>query len=127
MDEARVMIDLKEGIIELQGPLDFVRHYLDMYQPAVKRMNRATGPAQPRRRAAGKRDRSIPCTRAILNELEAGFFDQPRSTSDIKQQLGEAGFSFTDNNVRNSLKRMTASGALGSSGKSATLRYHRPA
>ena len=36
MDEARVVINLKEGIIELQGPVDFVRHYLDTYQPAIK-------------------------------------------------------------------------------------------
>jgi hypothetical protein len=35
MDEARVVINLKEGIIELEGPVDFVRHYLDMYQSAI--------------------------------------------------------------------------------------------
>jgi hypothetical protein len=35
MDEARVVINLKEGIIELEGPVDFVRHYLDMYQSTI--------------------------------------------------------------------------------------------
>ena len=39
MSEARVVIDLKEGVIELEGPVDFVRHYLEIYQPAVKRVS----------------------------------------------------------------------------------------
>ncbi len=36
MDEARVVMNLKGGIIELQGPVDFVRQYLDTYQLAIK-------------------------------------------------------------------------------------------
>ena len=41
MDEAKVVINLKEGIIELQGPVDFVRHYLDMYRPAIKGLEKS--------------------------------------------------------------------------------------
>jgi len=97
MDEAKVVINLKEGIIELQGPVEFVRHYLDMYQPAIKGLEslpqQATvtlekAKALPRKRkptpaAKVKRERPVPCTRAIRSDLEAGFFDEPRSTSDI--------------------------------------------
>jgi hypothetical protein len=131
MDEARVVIDLKEGVIELEGPVDFVQHYLEEYRPAIKRLGgstqRAAGvKAAPRRRRTGRGGKSIPCTRAILNELEAGFFDEQRSTGEIKQRLIEAGFSFNDGNVRNSLRRLVAAGTLGSVGKSSTLRYQRP-
>ena len=35
MGETKVVINPKEGIIGLQGPVDFVRHYLDAYQPAI--------------------------------------------------------------------------------------------
>ncbi len=139
MDEAKVVINLKEGIIELQGPVDFVRHYLDMYQPAIKGLEslpqQATvtlekAKALPRKRkgtpaAKAERAKPISCTRAIRSDLEAGFFDEPRSTSDIKQRLSEAGFNFTDSNVRNSLKRLAKSGALGTTGRGGTLRYHR--
>jgi hypothetical protein len=36
MDEAKVVINVKEGIIELQGAVGFVRHYLDTYRSAIK-------------------------------------------------------------------------------------------
>jgi len=139
MDEARVVINLKEGIIELQGPVDFVRHYLDMYQPAIKELEslprQAAVPlekakALPRKRkttlaAKEEKVKRVPCTTAIRSDLEAGFFDELRSMSDIKKRLTEAGFNFTDSNVRNSLQRLAKSGALETTGKGKTLRYHR--
>jgi len=36
VDEARVVINLKEGVIELQGPVDFVQRYMDAYQLVAK-------------------------------------------------------------------------------------------
>jgi hypothetical protein len=36
MDEAKAIINIKEGLIELSGPVDFVRQYLDRYQSAIK-------------------------------------------------------------------------------------------
>ena len=139
MDEARVVMNLKEGIIELQGPVDFVRHYLDTYQPAVKGLQGspeevAVSPekakALPRKRKAApvakaKKAERISCQGAIRSDLEAGFFDEPRSTGDVKQRLSEAGFSFTDSNVRNGLRRLAKSGALDTTGRGRTLRYHR--
>jgi len=143
MDEAKAVINLKEGIIELQGPVDFVRHYLDMYQPAIKGLEslpqqptagpekaRAGAKALPRKRkttlaAKEEKVKRVPCTTAIRSDLEAGFFDELRSMSDIKKRLTEAGFNFTDSNVRNSLQRLAKSGALETTGKGKTLRYHR--
>jgi len=139
MDEAKVVINLKEGIIELQGPVDFVRHYLDTYQPAIKGLQslpKETAvspekakalPPKSKTKAAAKAKKAgrISCTGAVRSDLEAGFFDQPRSTGDVKQRLNEAGFSFTDSNVRNSLMRLTKSGALDTTGRGKTLHYHR--
>src|SRR3989304_9031430 len=128
MAEARVVIDLKEGVSELEGPVDFVRHYLKMYQPTLKRLPReaAAGQEKPkrssRRRSAAKAKR-VSCTIAIRNELEAGFFNEPNSTGDIKRRLKEAGFEFSDGNIRNSLKRLTTMGALSAKGKGGTLTY----
>lgn len=128
MDEARVVINLKEGVIEIQGPVDFVRHYFDLYQPAIKKMSVSAGRASalekaPRGRRAGAR--SVPCPKAIRSEVEAGFFDGPRSVGEIKQRLGEAGYDFTDSNVRNCLKRLTGSGMLSAIGSGRGLRYQR--
>ena len=140
MDEAKVVINLKEGIIELQGPVDFVRHYLDAYQPAITGLQSlpkdiAVSPekakAVSRKRKAApttkaKKGKRTPCTRAIRSDLEADFFDEPRSTGEIKQRLSETGFTFTDSNVRNSLMRLAKAGTLVTTGRGITLRYRRP-
>jgi hypothetical protein len=140
MDEAKVIINLKEGIIELQGPVDFVRHYLDAYQPAITGLQglpkaiaeepeRAKAEPQKRKAAAGTRRakrKRVSCAQAIQNELETGFFDQPRSIAEVKQRLSEAGFVFIDSNVRTSLKRLVKSGTLGMTGRGRAVRFHRP-
>ena len=140
MDEARVVINLKDGIIELQGPVDFVRHYLDTYQPAIKGLQSlpkevAVSPekakALPRKRKAApaakaEKGERISCTGAIRSDLEAGFFNEPRSTSEVKQRLSETGLNFTDTNIRNSLRRLAKSGSLGMTGRGKAVRYHRP-
>jgi hypothetical protein len=137
-EEAKVVIDLKEGIIELQGPVEFVRHYLEIYQPSIRGLQIApqkvaAGPEKskrsPRRRstkpAKTAKAKRVSCMAAIRNDLEAGFFDEPRSTGDVKKHLKEAGFEFSDGNVRNSLKRLTNTGALNANGKGGTLTYSR--
>ena len=139
MDEARVVINLKEGIIELQGPVDFVRHYLDAYQFAIKGLQSlpkdvAVSPAKAkvlsRKRKTtpstkAEKRKSVSCKGAIRSDLEAGFFDEPRSTGEVKQRLSETGFNFTDSNVSTSLGRLAKSGVLGTSGRGASLRYQR--
>ncbi len=139
MDDARVVINIKEGVIELQGPVDFVRHYLDTYQFAIKELQGlpkdiAVRPEKPKalprkrkeapRRKTGRRVRGS-CTEAIRSYLEAGFFDEPRSTSEVKQKLRETGVACTDGAVRAGLKRLAQSGSLGTTGKGRSLRYHK--
>jgi len=130
MSEARVVIDLKEGIIELEGPIDFVRHYLEMYQPAIKKLSRtATANLEMPKRLSGRRraarTKRVTCTAAIQEEIKAGYFDEPHSFKDMKQRLNESGYEFKDNNVRNSLKRMTATGALSANGTGRSLTYSK--
>ena len=139
MDDARVVINLKEGIIELQGPVDFVQHYLDIYQPAIKGLqpqNVAAKPekakALPRKRKAApsteaKKGKRASCMGTIRSDLEAGFFDEPRSAGDVKQRLSEAGLTFTDNGVRASLRRLSLAGLLDTVREGRSVRYQRRA
>ena len=140
MDEARVVINLKEGIVELQGPPDFVRHCLDMYQPAIKELLGLPGesaakpakttPLSRERKASAatraRKGRPTSCMGVIRSDLEAGFFDKARSTSEIKQRLSEAGLDFTENGVRANLRRLSMSGALDVVRKGRSVRYQRP-
>ena len=131
MSEARVVIDLKEGVIELEGPIDFVRHYLEMYQPAIKRLNRGVAANQEISKPSSKKSRAskakrVSCTAAIQKEIKAGFFSEPHTFKDIKQRLNESGYEFRDNNIRSSLKRLTTTGALSVNGKGRGLIYSKP-
>lgn len=141
MDEARVVINLKEGIIELQGPVDFVRHYLNTYQPAIKGLQSlpeevAVSPKKakvlPRKRKAASaakagKEKRTSCMGAIRSDLEAGFFDEPRSTDEVKQRLSQAGLIFTDEGIRVSLRRLSLAGSLDVVRKGRFVRYQRPA
>ena len=141
MDEARVVINLKEGIVELQGPADFVQHCLDTYGPAIKGLlglpQDVTAAPEKARALPGKRTSATPararrtkrgsCMDAIRKDLEAGFFDKPRSTAEIKQRLSEAGVTFTENGLRANLRRLTLSRALDTVRKGRSVRYRRPA
>ena len=141
MDEARVVINLKEGIVELQGPADFVQHCLDMYGPAIRGLQGlpqdvAATPEKakplPRKRKAAAvaksgRARRGSCIGAIRSDLEAGFFDKPRSIREIKQRLSEAGITFTENGVRANLRRLSLAGSLDIVRKGRFVRYQRRA
>ena len=139
MDEARVVINLKEGIIELQGPVDFVRHYLDAYQFAIKELrglpkDAAMSPqktkALPRKRRevpspkAGKTKRASGPA-AIRGYLQEGFFDEPRSTREVKQRLDDMGLARTSNAIRAVLGKLSVDGLLDRVGKGRSVRYQR--
>ena len=141
MDEARVVINLKEGIVELQGPADFVQHCLDIYGPAIRGLlglpqDAAATPEKakpvPRKRKVAaaikaRKGKRASCIGAIRSDLEAGFFDEPRSTTQIKQRLSEAGLTFTENGVRANLRRLSLAGSLDIVRKGRSVRYQRRA
>ncbi len=141
MEDAKVVINLKEGIIEIEGPADFVRHCLDMYGPGIRgllglpqdtaaapekaggvpRKGKTAAVAKPRR----KERASVMGT--IRSDLKSGFFDEPRSTGEIKQRLSDAGLTFTDSGARANLRKLTLDGLLDSVKKGHSVRFQRRA
>ena len=139
MDEARVVINLKDGIVELQGPPDFVRHCVDMYQPAIQGLLGlpSEAAAKPEKSNPISRERRVPaaararkeklnsCMGVIRSDLEAGFLDEPRATGEIKERLSEAGIAVTDSGVRANLRKLSAAGWLGTVRKGRSISYQR--
>jgi hypothetical protein len=139
MDEARVVINLKEGIVEVQGPADFVRHCLDMYQPAIRGLLGlpSEAAAKPEKTKSLPRERKLPAAAkarkgrptssmgVIRSDLEAGFFDEPRSTGEIRERLSEAGITVTDSGVRANLRKLSAAGWLGTVRTGRSISYQR--
>ncbi len=138
MEDAKVVINLKEGIIEIEGPADFVRHCLDMYGPGIRGLlglpqdtvavpEKASRVSQKRNAAVAKPRTRKPATvmATMRDDLEAGFFDKPRSTAEIKQRLSDAGLTFTDTGVRANLRKLTQDGLLNAVKKGRSVRFRR--
>jgi hypothetical protein len=131
MDQAKAIINLNEGIIELEGPVEFVRHYLEMYAPAVKRplpASSQTAVSGVAKKARGRRKGSQrSCTRAIRGEIKAGFFDEARSTQVIRERLAERGVVCSTGVLRSGLKKAVADGRLVTAGRRRGLVYSKKA
>jgi len=131
MDQAKAVINLNEGIIQLEGPVEFVQRYLETYAPAMKGLS-TPEPEEgtPAQKLAG---RSRPkggrrsCTRAIRAEIKAGFFDKPRSTQAVRERLKEKGVACSSGVLRTSLRKAVAGARLGTSGRGRGLVYSRKA
>jgi hypothetical protein len=126
MDQARVVIDLSEGIIELEGPVEFVRQYLERYAPAATTADAPEGKKVAKRKAGGKvggRVTQRACTRAINAEVKAGFFERPRSAKLLKERLVEKGVTCSVGTLRKSLKKAVDQGQLETSGRGRGLVY----
>ncbi|MBI4302724.1 MAG: hypothetical protein HY665_00080 [Chloroflexi bacterium] len=131
MDQAKAVINLNEGIIQLEGPVEFVRRYLEKYASAIKGPSTSeskAGTSGSRVEAHGRsRGKQRSCIRAIRAEIKAGFFDKPRSTQAVRERLTEKGVACSVGALRTSLKKAVAEGRLGADGKGRGLVYTRKA
>lgn len=133
MDEAKAIINIKEGIIELQGPVDFVRQYLDRYQSAIKGLpkNVKDVPVKVPKAPVAKvakiaKIKRVTCIGAIRSYIQLEYFNELRSLSDVRKHLGEDKFEFNERAVRSGLTRLAKLGTLSVTGKGRGKRYSRP-
>lgn len=138
VDEAKAIIDVKKGIIELEGPVDFVRRYLGKYQPAIHHLRGLPKAIAPSPEKAGppletkitvtrlkaQRGVSGPGAAAIGKYLESGFFEQPRSFRDVREHLVNNRVACKDSLVRANLKKLVIAGSLKTTGIASALRYY---
>jgi hypothetical protein len=144
MTNAKAIINLQSGTIELEGPVEFVREYLDRYSPSIKgqpthkaKVARVTvarvkvakekiindKPGKERKInkplkiiARGTRGRNS-CAKIINSEIEAGFFNSPISMKAVGDRLREIGVVCSTTMIRGTLKRTIEEGKLDVMGK----------
>lgn len=137
MDQAKAVINVKEGIIQLEGPVEFVKRYLDLYRSRITGVADAGEsslaapakevPTRSRRSAQKpKSRRRATCVGVIRKEIKKGFFAEPRSVKDIQQRVTETGVTCTDGAVRMNLKRLSDRGLLEPIKEARSISYRRP-
>ena len=129
MDQAKAIINLNEGVIQLEGPVEFVQRYLERYAPAVKGALTPGPQAQApgkKAKARGKSRRGRgSCARAVRAEVKAGFFDEPRTTKTVRERLAEKGVVCSGGALRTALKEAVERGRLQTSGRGRGITYSR--
>jgi hypothetical protein len=131
MNEAKAIINIKEGIIELQGPVEFVRTYLDRYHDAVKgRQGEEERKESPQVKAEPVPEKEpaspempVTCIGTIRDFIISSFFNEQRSFVDVKKQFGKGQVVYPDKTIRAGLSRLVKTGVLGTNGKRRGLRY----
>ncbi|APV43974.1 hypothetical protein Dform_00619 [Dehalogenimonas formicexedens] len=134
MTEARVFIDLKEGVIELEGPIEFVEKYIAKYAPggaavqtAVEKPAARRGPGRPPKAGKPVRKKKVSCDKIVADLTAAGFFGQERGFGAIKSEMTAIDPGCSDNKIRKALKNAIAAGKLASSGAGRGMKYAEPA
>lgn len=136
MDLAKAVINVKEGIIQLEGPVEFVKCYLDVYRSTISGIPGATGgaatapakevPARSKRPARKPRGRRrATCVNVIRKEIKNGWFAELRSVKEIQQRVTDTGMTCTDGAVRMNLKRLSDRGLLSPVKEGRSIRYQR--
>ncbi len=134
MDQAKAIVNLKEGIIQLEGPVEFVREYLNIYGSAIKGLEEipketeaapkektVRGKAKTTRvKAAAKR---VSCADAVRAEVEAGFFAEPRSARETNEQLIGKGMTYTVESTRMALNMLCGKGVVDRVKEGGRVRY----
>ncbi len=131
MDQAKAVINLNEGVIQLEGPVGFVQHYLEKYAPAGKGISAPGSRASTAGRQVEARGRlrggQRSCTRAIRAEIKGGFFNEPKATRAVRERLTEKGMACSNGVLRLSLRQAVEEGRLGTTGRRRGLVYSRKA
>ena len=131
MDQAKAVINLNEGIIQLEGPVEFVQRYLEKYAPAMKGLQTLEPQADTEGKAVRSQGRprggQRSCTRAIHAEIKAGFFDEPKRSGAVRERLAGRGVACSSGLLRVSLRKAVEEGRLETTGRGRGLVYRRKA
>ena len=130
MEQAKAVINLREGVIHLEGPVTFVQRYIDIYRSTMKGLQGtpAGGTAREGRRTSvrsmSRKAKPVTCSSAVREEFEAGFFAEPTSIREVKQRLIEKGITCQAEAIRMALKRLYARGLVDTRKKGGLVRYY---
>ncbi|MBA7683017.1 hypothetical protein ES703_91373 [subsurface metagenome] len=133
MDIVKAVINIKEGVIELEGPQEFVEKYLELYRPDASKWQTAllqkgevkTKEEAPKRVRTAKPKRGVTCAEKVLELRSEGYFKEPRARAEVQQYLKEKkGLIYKSNEVAANLKNLFSRGELQRLTEGKTFKYY---
>jgi len=120
----KVVINLKEGILHLEGPQEFVEKYLNLYRPDASKWKTAIsqeGEVGTKEKATTKRARTrvakpkgaFSCTGRVRTLVDEDYFKEPKTSTEVMNCLQEKkGFVYGSGPVTASLNYLIKKGIL---------------
>ena len=121
MDMVKATINLKEGVLELEGPQEFVEKYLDLYRPDVHKWQSVpsqkgevkTKEEAPKRVRAAKPKGTPSCLGRIRTLINEDYFKEQRTSTEVMNWLKEQkGAIYGSGPVTAALNNLIKSGKL---------------
>jgi len=133
MDAVKAVINLKEGVIELEGPQEFVEKYLNLYRPDASKWQTAlsekgevkTKEEAPKRARARKPKTGPACVDKVRELIGTGYFQEPKAAADIRNYLKEEkGLIYKANEISANLSNLFNTGELLRQKKGKVFEYY---
>lgn len=124
MNTVKVVFNLKEGVLHLEGPQEFVEKYLNLYLPDASKWKAAIsqeGEVGTKEEATTKRKRTRPvkpkgtpsCTGRIRTLIDEDYFKDPKTCAEVINWLREQkGATYESGPVSAALNYLIKSGKL---------------
>jgi hypothetical protein len=121
MDTVKAVINLKDGVLEFEGPQEFVEKYLKLYLPDVSKWQTAllkkgeveTKEKGPKQTRAAKPKGVSSCMGRIRNLIDENYFKDPKTSTEVKDWLEEQkGVTYMSGPISGALNKLVQSGKL---------------
>ena len=132
MDIVKATINIKDGLIQLEGPQEFVEKYLELYRPNATKWQSDVSPKveAKKKEEAPKRTRIVrpkagpPKSEKIIELISEGFFKEQRTTADVRERLLEKGVRYESGLTSATLNNLFNSGKLERTGAGRGAKYY---
>jgi vacuolar-type H+-ATPase subunit E/Vma4 len=134
MDITKAVINVKEGIIELEGSQEFVEKYLNEYKQIITNLQTASKIEKTQRKVEKSTDKTQKkrtrtktgpsCTQKVQELLDEGFFREPRDRSEVQQEILNRGLRFQSKEVSATLINAFNASKLKRTGAGKNAKYY---
>lgn len=132
MDTVKAVINLKEGVIELEGPQEFVEKYLNLYRPDASKWQTAvslkgevkTKEEAPKRTRIVRPKAGPACGEKISELISEGFFKEQRTREEVQKKLLEKGLRYESSLISATLNNLFNRGKIEKTGVGRNAKYY---